>query len=72
MRLRWGLEERLKDIPQEKHQEYRDRLQKEIDIIDSMKFPGYMLIVWDLYLKLKRWEFLWAGERLLDKRGFSI
>lgn len=42
-----GLEERLKVVPQDKHQEYRDRLQVEIDIINNMKFPGYMLIVWD-------------------------
>ncbi len=44
-----GLEERLKNIPKEKHKEYRDRLQKEIDIINSMKFPGvyaYCLGVW--------------------------
>ena len=44
---RKGLEERLRHVPAEKHQEYRDRLQVEIDIINSMKFPGYMLIVWD-------------------------
>jgi DNA polymerase-3 subunit alpha len=44
---RRGLEERLKIVPPEKHQEYRDRLKVEIDIINSMKFPGYMLIVWD-------------------------
>ncbi|MEA3419059.1 MAG: DNA polymerase III subunit alpha [Campylobacterota bacterium] len=42
-----GLEGRLEHIPEEKHQEYRERLQVEIDIINSMKFPGYMLIVWD-------------------------
>ena len=42
-----GLEERLKIVPEEKHQEYRERLQVEIDIINNMKFPGYMLIVWD-------------------------
>jgi DNA polymerase-3 subunit alpha len=42
-----GLEERLKLVPKEKHQEYKDRLQVEIDIINNMKFPGYMLIVWD-------------------------
>ncbi len=42
-----GLEERLKIVPKEKHQEYRDRLQIEMDIINSMKFPGYMLIVWE-------------------------
>ena len=44
---RRGLERRLKIVPEEKHQEYRDRLQVEIDIINNMKFPGYMLIVWD-------------------------
>ncbi len=42
-----GLEKRLKIVPVEKHQEYRDRLRVEIDIINNMKFPGYMLIVWD-------------------------
>ncbi len=44
---RRGLEERLKIVPPEKHQEYRERLEVEIDIINNMKFPGYMLIVWD-------------------------
>ncbi len=44
---RRGLERRLKIVPEAKHQEYRDRLQVEIDIINNMKFPGYMLIVWD-------------------------
>jgi len=42
-----GLERRLKVVAPAKHQEYRDRLQIEIDIINNMKFPGYMLIVWD-------------------------
>jgi len=42
-----GLEERLKHVPQQRHQEYRDRLKFEMDVINSMKFPGYMLIVWD-------------------------
>ncbi|NKQ40556.1 MAG: DNA polymerase III subunit alpha [Sulfurovum sp.] len=44
---RRGLEKRLKIVPKEKHEEYRDRLQVEIDTINKMKFPGYMLIVWD-------------------------
>ena len=44
---RRGLERRLQIVPQSKHQSYRDRLQVEIDIINTMKFPGYMLIVWD-------------------------
>ena len=42
-----GLEERLKHVPQDRHQEYKERLEFEMDIINSMKFPGYMLIVWD-------------------------
>ncbi len=44
---RLGLEQRLLLVPQEKHQEYKERLQIEIDIINNMKFPGYMLIVWE-------------------------
>ncbi len=42
-----GLEKRLEIVDESKHQEYRDRLQVEMDIINSMKFPGYMLIVWE-------------------------
>lgn len=46
-RCRVGLDERLKYVDEAKHQEYKDRLEFEIDVINSMKFPGYMLIVWD-------------------------
>ncbi len=49
-----GLEKRLKIVPKENHQIYKDRLQREIDIINSMKFPGYMLIVWDFIREAKR------------------
>ncbi|MEA3331228.1 MAG: DNA polymerase III subunit alpha [Campylobacterota bacterium] len=42
-----GLENRLKHVPHAKHEEYKKRLEFEMDIINSMKFPGYMLIVWD-------------------------
>lgn len=42
-----GLEERLKYVDPSRHLEYRERLKEEIEIINSMKFPGYMLIVWD-------------------------
>ncbi|MDY0124350.1 DNA polymerase III subunit alpha [Sulfurimonas sp.] len=42
-----GLIERLKHVPQERHEEYKKRLAFEMDVINSMKFPGYMLIVWD-------------------------
>ncbi|MDQ1264718.1 MAG: polymerase subunit alpha, partial [Campylobacterota bacterium] len=46
-RCRLGLIERLKHVPQERHEEYRERLEFEMQVINSMKFPGYMLIVWD-------------------------
>lgn len=46
-RCKLGLENRLKHVPEERHEEYRERLDFEMDIINSMKFPGYMLIVWD-------------------------
>ncbi|MGB5791362.1 DNA polymerase III subunit alpha [Poseidonibacter sp.] len=49
-----GLEERLKIVDPSKHQEYKDRLQVEIDIINNMKFPGYMLIVWDFVIVAKQ------------------
>jgi DNA polymerase-3 subunit alpha len=42
-----GLDERLKLIDASEHEKYKQRLQTEIDIINNMKFPGYMLIVWD-------------------------
>ena len=46
-RCKTGLEERLKYVDEARHPEYRDRLEHEMNIINSMKFPGYMLIVWD-------------------------
>ncbi len=46
-RCKVGLVERLKHVPEARHEEYRERLEFEMDIINSMKFPGYMLIVWD-------------------------
>ena len=46
-KAREGLKERLKNVPQEKHQSYYERLEEEIGIITQMRFPGYMLIVWD-------------------------
>ncbi|MDD2888896.1 MAG: DNA polymerase III subunit alpha [Aliarcobacter sp.] len=51
---RKGLEDRLKIVPREHHQEYRDRLEVEIEIINNMKFPGYMLIVWDFVIVAKK------------------
>lgn len=44
---RKGLKDRLKLVDERKHQEYKERLETEIQIINNMKFPGYMLIVWD-------------------------
>ncbi len=46
-KCREGLQKRLKFVPPERHAEYRERLEFEMDIINTMKFPGYMLIVWD-------------------------
>ncbi|MBP9490431.1 MAG: DNA polymerase III subunit alpha [Aliarcobacter sp.] len=51
---RIGLEDRLKIVPPEHHQEYRDRLEVEIEIINNMRFPGYMLIVWDFVIVAKK------------------
>ncbi len=42
-----GLNKRLKKIPESEHETYKKRLEHEINIIKKMKFPGYMLIVWD-------------------------
>jgi DNA polymerase-3 subunit alpha len=49
-----GLESRLKIVPEQKHDEYRKRLEIEMDIINKMKFPGYMLIVWDFVREAKK------------------
>jgi len=54
VKCRQGLENRLKIVPPERHQEYRDRLEFEMDVINSMKFPGYMMIVWDFVAEAKR------------------
>jgi DNA polymerase-3 subunit alpha len=50
---RIGLEERLKNVPEAKHAEYRERFERELEIIKEMKFPGYMLIVWDFIREAK-------------------
>jgi len=51
---RKGLKERLKKVEKEQHKVYEDRLEYEINIINQMKFPGYMLIVQDFVLAAKR------------------
>ncbi|HUP48134.1 MAG TPA: DNA polymerase III subunit alpha [Thermoanaerobaculia bacterium] len=38
---------RVRMTPKHEPQEYRDRLEREIDIIKGMGFPGYFLVVWD-------------------------
>jgi DNA polymerase-3 subunit alpha len=53
-RCRIGLEERLIHVPAERHTEYRERLEFEMQVINQMKFPGYMLIVWDFVREAKR------------------
>ena len=47
--VRGGFEKRLLRPGRRKHeiQEYRDRLETEIEIIRGMGFPGYFLVVWD-------------------------
>ncbi len=50
---RIGLKKRLKNVPQNEHENYWRRLEHEIEIIKSMKFPGYMLIVWDFVREAK-------------------
>ncbi|HEX8253846.1 MAG TPA: DNA polymerase III subunit alpha, partial [Thermoanaerobaculia bacterium] len=58
---RKGLEKRLNVMAglfaakQKKHEvrEYWDRLEREIDIIKNMGFPGYFLVVWD-FIKYAR------------------
>ncbi|EQB35372.1 DNA polymerase III subunit alpha [Sulfurimonas hongkongensis] len=55
-----GLEERLKIVPEQKHEEYKKRLEFEMNIINSMKFPGYMLIVWD-FVKFAKEEGIAVG-----------
>jgi len=48
-----GLKRRLEHIPEAKHAIYWDRLETEMNIINNMKFPGYMLIVWDFVREAK-------------------
>jgi len=50
---REGLKKRLELVDESKHEEYKARLEREIDIICKMKFPGYMLIVWDFIREAK-------------------
>ncbi|PID47597.1 MAG: DNA polymerase III subunit alpha [Proteobacteria bacterium] len=49
-----GLEKRLEHIDANSHEEYKKRLEYEINIINNMKFPGYMLIVWDFIAEAKK------------------
>jgi DNA polymerase-3 subunit alpha len=56
---REGLQERwaqIKDRPDRKCDldDYRQRLEKEIEVITKMKFPGYFLIVWDFIRYAKK------------------
>ncbi|HEU4520934.1 MAG TPA: DNA polymerase III subunit alpha, partial [Thermoanaerobaculia bacterium] len=47
---RAGLKKRMDAMrrkPKHEPQEYWDRLEREIEIIKSMGFPGYFLVVWD-------------------------
>lgn len=46
-KCREGLKKRLQQVESSQHTLYHQRLEDEIVIITQMKFPGYMLIVWD-------------------------
>ncbi|WP_456403295.1 DNA polymerase III subunit alpha [Hydrogenimonas sp.] len=50
---RKGLQERLKFVDPSEHERYKARLETEMQIINQMKFPGYMLIVWDFVREAK-------------------
>ncbi len=65
-KCREGLEKRLKNVPSQRHEEYKKRLEYEINIIKQMKFPGYMLIVWDFINYAK------DPSRHLRPTGFKI
>lgn len=49
-----GFDKRFKGTNKFNSEEYRDRLQFEIDVIKKMGFPGYFLIVWDFVDFAKR------------------
>ena len=44
-----GLNERFEEqgVPEDQWQSYRERLDRELGVINDMDFPGYFLIVWD-------------------------
>ena len=48
-----GLESRLKTIDESMHETYKKRLEYEMQVIATMKFCGYMLIVWDFVREAK-------------------
>ena len=49
-----GLLQRLEYIEPDRHELYHRRLEHEMEIIKSMKFPGYMIIVWDFVREAKK------------------
>jgi DNA polymerase-3 subunit alpha len=53
-RCKEGLKDRLKIVDEAQHETYWQRLDDEIKIINDMKFPGYMLIVWDFVREAKK------------------
>jgi len=55
-RCQQGLRKRLEHVPTQKHQAYQERLEYEMKIINDMKFPGYMLIVWDFVKEAKKMD----------------
>ena len=43
-----GFEDKYKDLPGKKFEEYWDRLQSEIELIEKGGFVDYFLILWDM------------------------
>jgi len=60
-RCETGLENRLKNVDKSSHKKYKDRLKVEMDVIVSMSFAGYMLIVWDFIRASKEELFVPVG-----------
>ena len=47
-------------VAEDENEEYHARLEREIDCIKAMKFPGYFMIVWD-FIKYARLQGIPVG-----------
>src|ERR1043165_4933964 len=71
--VRAGLKRRMERNVPRKHevQEYWDRLEREIEIIKSMGFPGYFLVVWD-FIKYAKDHGIPVGPRRGSAAGSLV